>query len=643
MIALLLLALPQDPVPTVTPGIVTDRESAISLELPSEADSYQFAVFGDRTGGPPEGVSVLRQAVKDVNLVEPDLVMTVGDLIQGYNQTAGWMPQMREFKGIMNKLLCPWFPVAGNHDIYWRGENRPPEEHEASYEEHFGPLWYAFRHKRSWFFVLYTDEANPETGERNFSKAESQRMSPEQYSWLDETLKLTTDAEHVFVFLHHPRWIGGNYGDDWERVHQRLVQAGNVNAVFAGHIHRMRYDGPRDGIEYFALATVGGGQSGLVPEAGYLHHYYLVTVRKGRVAVVNYPVGSASDPRLVTGEVSGECGSLAKKLAPKDAEPLPYDPSKGALAAHELSWTNPVSHPVELTWLAEPDDARWQMLPDHHHMVVAPGETITRTFQVMRRPGGLDAAFQIPSVRVHADYLGSDLRVSIPTKSFPLKLALSGLSAPDKPDQEQVLALDGKSAHISIPSAQIELPDGPFTIEAWMRAESFGGRMGLVTKTESSEYGLFVSDGSVNFSIHLDGKYITPNVPTGTLAAGRWYHLAGVFDGEQARLFIDGKQVANLSASGKRTLSELPLIVGGDVNNKGAASSFFHGDIDELRITRKALYDGKSFTPKRRLNADRHTALLLHFDGPQGPWVHDAAQSAPSPMLRAGARILTRD
>lgn len=643
MIALLLLALPQNPIPTVTPGIVTDRESAISLELPSGEDTYQFAVFGDRTGGPPEGVSWLRQAVKEVNLVEPDLVMTVGDLVQGYNQTAGWLPQMREFKGIMDRLICPWFPVAGNHDVYWRGENRPPGEHEGNYEEHFGPLWYAFRHKRSWFFVLYTDEGDPETGEHTFSKPAAQRMSPEQFSWLDETLKLTTEAEHVFVFLHHPRWIGGKYGNDWERVHQRLVQAGNVNAVFAGHIHRMRYDGPRDGIEYFALATVGGGQSGLVPEAGYLHHYYLVTVRKGRVAVVNYPVGSASDPRLITGKVSGECGTVAKGLAPKSAEAIPYNPGKGALAAHELSWTNPVSHPVELTWLAEAGDARWQMLPDHHHMVVAPGETITRTFQVMRRPGELDAAFQVPSVRVHADYLGSDLRVSIPTKSFPLKLALSGLQAPVRPKQEQVLALNGNSAHISIPSSQIKLPDGPFTIEAWLRAETFSGRRGLVTKTENSEYGIFVNDGSVDFSVHLNGKYITPNVPDGTLEAGRWYHLAGVFDGEQARLYIDGQQVAAKPAKGKRTSNDLPLIVGGDVNNKGAAASLFSGDMDELRITSKALYKGKSFTPKRRLKADRHTALLLHFDGPQGLWVHDASESIPSPMLRGGARVLARD
>ena len=197
-----------------TPRIVTSRTAGAQLlKLPKEDDAFGFVVFGDRTGGPVEGIKVLDQAVKDTNLLDPDLVLTVGDLINGYNTTEPWMAQAREFRASMGKLRMPWYPVAGNHDVYWRGPGKPEGEHEGHYEQVFGPLWYAVRHKDCWFVVLYSDEGNPETGEKNFGKPDCQRMSDEQFAWLKQTLQAAKPAKHVFVFLHHPRWLR-RYGDD---------------------------------------------------------------------------------------------------------------------------------------------------------------------------------------------------------------------------------------------------------------------------------------------------------------------------------------------------------------------------------------------------------------------------------------------
>ena len=123
--------------------IFTTRTNPKSLPLPSEEGTFHFAIFGDRTGGNPAGLKFLRQAVRDTNLMAPDFVMTVGDLIQGYNRPKDWLREMKEYKDIMSGLTMNWFPVAGNHDIYWdfRDRNRPKIHHEANYEEHFGPLW----------------------------------------------------------------------------------------------------------------------------------------------------------------------------------------------------------------------------------------------------------------------------------------------------------------------------------------------------------------------------------------------------------------------------------------------------------------------------------------------------------------------
>ena len=639
-------ALAQDPAPD--PGrFTTDRPGARELPLPAEDPAFTFAIFGDRTGGPAAGVEVLREAVDEVNLLQPDLVMTVGDLIQGYNQRDAWLAQMREFRAIMDGLAMPWFPVAGNHDVYWRGPagEKPEGEHEAAYEEHFGPLWYAFRHKDAWFLVLYTDEGDPATGKRDFNRPECQRMSPAQLAWLDATLAHTREAEHVFVFLHHPRWLGGKYGDDWGQVHERLVAAGNVSAVFAGHIHHMRYDGARDGIEYFTLATVGGHQAGHAPAAGWLHQYHLVTVREDRVALAAYPVGSAMDPRAITGEVAEETAKLARELRVTFGSALALGPTGGARQALEVTVHNPIARPIEVTLTPTSRDSRWVVGPDHDHGVVEASASRTFTFLVGRAPGGLDAHLEPLALELAVEYLGADLRVPLPVREVTPGFDLAGIDLPPESPTGpgRSLQLDGIDDHLRIESAMVDLPDGPLTLEAWFRAERFDERQGLVNKTENSEYGLFVGEGRPQAYLHLGGRYLSVEPPPGEapLVAGRWHHLAMVHDGVELRLYLDGSLVGSTAGSGPRTRNELPLLVGADVAGGGRATSFFPGRIDEVRLSKVARYAGEAFEPARRFDHDADTVLLLHLDDPLGPWAPDRGTARAHGLLLGGAALTT--
>ena len=90
----------------------TSRKQARVLPLPKEDGVFHFVIYGDRTGGPPSGLDVLRQAVHDTNLLDPDLVLTVGDLIPGYTSGKTWLKQAKTYRGIMQGLRMPWFPVA---------------------------------------------------------------------------------------------------------------------------------------------------------------------------------------------------------------------------------------------------------------------------------------------------------------------------------------------------------------------------------------------------------------------------------------------------------------------------------------------------------------------------------------------------
>ena len=452
-----------------TTRLTTNRDSPVRLPVPEEEDMFTFAVFGDRTGGPPEGIEILRQAVADTNLFEPDLVMTVGDLIQGYNETDEWMVQMREYRESMKKLLCPWFPVAGNHDVYYRGPNPPTGEHDRNYEMHFGPLWYAFEHKNCWFIVLYSDEGNPVTGEKNFNKPECQRMSKEQFAWLRETLEKSRSADHVFLFLHHPRWLGNNYGNDWDRIHAELKKNGNVRIVFGGHIHRMRYD-PKDDIEYVTLATVGGGQSGVSARAGYLHHYVMVTVRKQQIALASIPVGEVSDVREVTGALSDEVLALAS-TAPRFENRPRFDAAGKSSTPTEVRFTNPTSRPVEYTVRVESPDPRWACRPDHLHLQVGPNQSATRKLGLIHFEKGVDESYRAPELVVETDYLAESTRISLTERRFSIPVRVD---IPRTVSGKHRAVKTGDGNCLRVESGLINLPQGPMTLECWMKANSFG-------------------------------------------------------------------------------------------------------------------------------------------------------------------------
>ena len=145
----------------------------------------------------------------------------------------------------------------------------------------------------------------------------------------------------------------------------------------------MRYDGPRDGIEYVTLATVGGGQQGTAAEAGFLHQYHVITVRPQQIAMACLPVGDLMDVREITGEISEEVSRLARHAPTFLSRPtINVDgPSKDPLV---IELFNPTSRPVEYEVTMDPVNRQWSSQPDHVHATVYPGQRYTAPFRLQR-------------------------------------------------------------------------------------------------------------------------------------------------------------------------------------------------------------------------------------------------------------------
>src|SRR5947209_4436343 len=81
-----------------------------------EPEDFQFALVSDRTGG--HRANIFAQAIAKLNLLQPEFVVSVGDLIEGGKKTdAEYQKEWTVFDGLITKLTMPFFYVAGNHDV----------------------------------------------------------------------------------------------------------------------------------------------------------------------------------------------------------------------------------------------------------------------------------------------------------------------------------------------------------------------------------------------------------------------------------------------------------------------------------------------------------------------------------------------
>ena len=599
-------------------------DSAVDLRAPAERDGFSFVVFGDRTGGPPEGISVLEEGVRMANRLDPDFVMTVGDMIQGYNEAPEWLTQMHEYQGVMADLRAPWYPVLGNHDVYARG--RPPGGHKELYKRHFGPLYYSFDYRWAHIVCLSSDEAqsfgNPSV---------NQNMSAEQLEWLRADLE-ASDAEQVLVFLHHPRWISAYAGCNWPQVHELLVADGRCTAVFAGHIHRWVDYGERDGIRHFALGRTGGAASALLETAS-MHVVTHVRVRREGITLGVMQTGSLHGGDMVRAAEVSEMRALGRGdwLAARGSLALFEAPASSVLleitnpTGREIAWqlTEPVSSSV---WsVAGPSDgpARGRLAAGESAEVrvavrplaeySGPGPT--------GHPGLLADTRRRSEAEVRLSYtLGSGLVQEFRARRrLPITLpTLARQSGPAPGAQNRVLALDGAGAL----RVDIGEPLERMTLECWVRGAPSSERTGLLCNTEQSGFGIFWSDlggraqaprGMV-FVERLEGggRGYAVAGSAAPLAPDEWTHLALTHDGEQVRFFVNGALTGEARGS-VAVSNDLPLMIGADTDGKGAPVDFFQGRIDEVRLSRSARYR-VPFTPLRVLQRDDDTVLLLHLD-----------------------------
>lgn len=262
------------------------------LDLANDPDAFQFAIVTDRTGGERPGV--FTDAIRRLNLLQPEFVMSVGDLIEGSADRDIVDAEWDEFVRFVEALEMPFFYVPGNHDIgnqvmadVWR--------------ERFGRTYYSFVYRDVLFVCLDTEWPIPT------------RVTTAQIAWLKDELAAHKDVRWTLVFMHKPLWAYVDFETDklrdtgWRQVEQAL--RGRKHTVFAGHWHSYtKYI--RNDSRYFILATTGGGSSLRGPMYGQFDHVVWVTMTDSGPRIANLLLDGIWDEDIRTESVARKLEQL---------------------------------------------------------------------------------------------------------------------------------------------------------------------------------------------------------------------------------------------------------------------------------------------------------------------------------------------
>jgi len=272
-----------------------------------EQGKFTFALFSDLTGGEREGV--FEVAVAQLNLLRPEFVVNVGDLIEGGTTDNDRLDrEWGSFDERAGKARAPVFYTGGNHDL------TNPEMWRV-FEQRYGRRYYHFVYKDTLFLVLDTEDNPPEfqweindirnealevierdgwkalhhTAYGKLTERKSGRISPQQAAYFRRVIEQNPRVRWTFLLMHKPAWERPDE-ENFSTVEAALQ--GRPYTVFYGHVHSYRYE-QRHGREYIRLATTGGVQDPDKDMA--MDHVTLVTVSSTGVDIANLRLSGIFD------------------------------------------------------------------------------------------------------------------------------------------------------------------------------------------------------------------------------------------------------------------------------------------------------------------------------------------------------------
>ena len=330
------------------PAVTGPAPWTATAPLRDEAD-FDFVVVTDRTGEHRDDVFEELMPPK-VNLVRPEFVVSVGDLIEGYTEDRAQLA--REWDAIdtaAKKLAMPFFYVPGNHDM----SNAVMAD---VWKERYGASYYHFVYRDVLFLALNSELF------QLVHDPKAQLPGPwkqaEQLAYVERVLRENAGVRWTFVFIHQPLWdvpkqplpgqlTAPQVNPDWLRVERLLGE--RPYTVFAGHYHRYT-EHVRNNRQFITLATTGGGSELRGTEFGEFDQIARVSMTGDGPVIANLRLDGILPSDVVTAAQRARVLALPRAIV---QEPLRGDADAFRSGVARFSIANSGKHALEVVGRAE--------------------------------------------------------------------------------------------------------------------------------------------------------------------------------------------------------------------------------------------------------------------------------------------------
>lgn len=173
----------------------------------------------------------------------------------------------------------------------------------------------------------------------------------------------------------------------------------------------------------------------------------------------------------------------------------------------------------------------------------------------------------------------------------------------------------GSGSYLEAASIPSLLLTNAFSLDVWIKTDNASATQYILSKggddLQNGQYGLLIDGGKIQFHMFQNGHQ--GGYGTTSLVSGVWYHVVGTWDGNSAKLYVNGNLDMQSTLIAPLTVNNGTLRIG--ILGKACCPYPFQGNIDEVRIWNRALSAAEA---AMQTNIASSPSLVAHYRMDEG-------------------------